>query len=164
MRIHAMPLPQAHSKHTSSVNASQASPGATFEKVSATAATSGSNTESVAVPANTAGNPGKPESKLTPAGLLAAQLRFQSMSSEEMNKGQARAMEVINRNIERYQSHHGIAPQTPVTDTTAATEPATGTELAGNTGTTSTPPSTAATAPATGETDATPAADQTAVA
>lgn len=149
MRIDATPSTQAHSRH--------ASPGAAVEKTKPGAAASGPDTESPAAPAPTAGKTEKPDSetKLTPAGLLAAQLRFQSMNSEDMNKGQARAFEVISRNIERYQAHHGITPPTPDTDTTVETAPTTGTGAADGTGATSTPQPTAPTDPATGEADAT---------
>jgi len=171
MRIHAMPLPQAYSRHTSSVDAGQRTPGAASEKTKTGAATSGLDTESTAIPVNTAGSSEKPESgnKLTPAGLLAVQLRFQTVNSEDMNKGQGRALEVINRNIERYRTHHGITTETPATDITAGTEPTTGTqlptdpELADSTGTTSTPLPVTGIVPTTGEADATVPVDQAAV-
>jgi len=167
MRIHAMPLPQAYGKHTSSVDAGQRTSGPAAEKASA--ATTGLDTESTAVPA--AGSFEQPESggKLTPAGLLAAQLRFQSMNSEDMNKGQARAFEVISRNIERYRTHHEITSETPVTESTAGTapttvtQPSTDTELTDGAGTTSTPQPVAGIEPTTGEADATLPADQAAV-
>jgi hypothetical protein len=156
MRIPSTPLPQSYSKKSASVEAGQNSPGAALEKTTA-AATSGVDTESPAAPATTAGKAAKPESagKLTPAGLLAAQLRFQAMNSEDMNKGLARAAEVINRNIERYQTQHGITPPTPAADPTAGGEP-----VEGSTGTAAPPLPTADTAPAAGETEATPAVDR----
>lgn len=155
MRIHSTPLPQSYSKKTSSVDAGQSSTGAALEKTTA-ATTSRGDTESPAGPATTAGKAAKPESadKLTPAGLLAAQLRFQAMNSEDMNKGQARAAEVINRNIERYQTHHGITPPTPAADPAAGSEP-----IEGSTGTAAPPLPTPDTAPAAGATEATPAVD-----
>ena len=170
MRIHAMPLPQAYGKHTSSVDAGQRTSGAASEKTKAgAAATTGLDTESTAVPA--AGSSEQPESggKLTPAGLLAAQLRFQSMNSEDMNKGQARAFEVISRNIERYRTHHQITTETPVPDTTAGTapttvtQPSTDTDQTDGAGTTSTPQPVAGIEPTTGEADATLPVDQAAV-
>lgn len=155
MRIPSTPLAQSYSKKTS-VDAGQRSPGAALEKTTA-AATSRGNTESPAAPATTAGNAAKPESagKLTPAGLLAAQLRFQAMNSENMNKGQTRAAEVINRNIERYQIHHGITPPTPAADPMVGSEP-----VEGSIGTAAPPLLTADTVPAEGVTEATPMADR----
>lgn len=149
MRIHSMPLHHAYHKHNSPTAA---------DRAAADASSAGTTTaaESSAAPANTSGEPGKPEdgNKLTPAGLLAAQLRFQSMNSEDMTKGQTRALEVINRNIERYRAHHGIPPPAPAADPVATTQPTTASEPAADTATPSTPPPTASTEPTT--TTATP--------
>ncbi|HEX6734393.1 MAG TPA: hypothetical protein VF096_06240 [Azonexus sp.] len=167
MHIHSMPSSQAYSRQPSSVDVSQRTPADTSETTKAGGTTSGPATESPTIPKNTTGSSEKPESgsKLTPAGLLAAQLRFQSMNSEDMNKGQARAFEVISRNIERYQTQHGITT-TPVTGTPDGTEPITVTQLPTDTdltdgaGTTSTSPPIAGTEPTTGEVDATLPTDQ----
>ena len=163
MRIQSMPPVHAHGKPASSVGASQRSTSTAVETTKADGSTNVPDTENPAAPAKAAGKPERPESegKLTPAGLLAAQLRFQSMNSEDMNKGQAHALEVINRNIERYRTNQGITtppPETdptPSTDATAGTAPATDTEQSAATETVSTAQSTAASA------DSTPAATQT---
>lgn len=167
MHIHSMPPAHAHGKHASSVDASQRSTTA-VETSTAGATANVPDTENPATPVVAAGKPERPENedKLTPAGLLAAQLRFQSMNFEDMNKGQARALEVINRNIERYRAHHDITPPPPETDTTpstgatAGTAPATGTEQPAATETISPPQPTAGSEPTTVSADSTPAATQ----
>lgn len=169
MRIHSMSPAHTHGRHASSVDASQRSTSTAVETTKAGGTANGPGTENSAAPAKAAGKPERPESegKLTPAGLLAAQLRFQSMNSEDMNKGQARALEVINRNIERYHANQGITTPPPGTDTTpstgatAGTAPATGTEQSAATGTISTPQPTAGSEPTTVSADSTPAATQT---
>lgn len=168
MRIHSMPPAHAHGRHASSVDASQPSTSATVETTDAGGPANGPDTENSGAQAKAAGKPERSEGegKLTPAGLLAAQLRFQSMNGEDMNKGQARALEVINRNIERYRANHGITTPPPGTDTTPSTgatatpAPATGTEQSDATGTISTPQPTAGSEPTTVSTDSTPAATQ----
>lgn len=169
MRIQSMPPAHAHGRPASSVDASQRSTRTAAETSKTGGAANVPDTENPAAPAKTAGKPEQPESegKLTPAGLLAAQLRFQSMNSEEMNKGQTRALEVINRNIERYSTNHGITTPPPETDTTpstgatAGTAPATGTEESAATGTISTPQPTAGSEPTTVTADSKAAAIQT---
>lgn len=169
MRIHSMSPAHAHGKHASSVDASQRSTSTAVETTEAGATANVPDTENTASPVKAAGKPERPESegKLTPAGLLAAQLRFQSMNSEDMNKGQTRALEVINRNIERYRANHDITTPppdtntTPSTDATAGTAPATDTEQLATTETISTPQPTADSEPTTVSADSTPAATPT---
>lgn len=165
MRIDSTPPAHAHGRHASSVDASQRSTSTAVETPKAGATVNAPETENPAAAAKAAGKPERPESggKLTPAGLLAAQLRFQSMDSEDMNKGQARAFEVINRNIERYRANHGITTPplatdtTPGTGATAETAPATGAEQPAATGTISPPLPTAGSEPTTVSADSTPA-------
>jgi hypothetical protein len=121
MRVDATTLPQAARENSrASQNVSKPFPGIPAEKANEIATTNRPTTENIAAKANAAEKPAKPESeKLTPAGLLAAQLRFESMNVEEMNKGQSRAMEVINRNLARYQANEPAPvpvaePATPV--------------------------------------------------
>lgn len=138
MRIHSMPLHHAYNRHNSSITADRAAADASSAGTSALETA----TENSAAPANTSGTPEKPEGgdKLTPAGLLAAQLRFQSMNSEDMTKGQTRALEAINRNIERYRAHHGITTPPPATVPIATTPPPTASTEPATTGAVAPPP------------------------
>lgn len=114
MRVDSASLPQAARENSRAQSTSKPFPGIPAEKANEIATTKRPNVENIAAKANAADKPAKPETeKLTPAGLLAAQLRFESMNVEEMNKGQTRAMEVINRNLARYQANEPIPEPAP---------------------------------------------------
>lgn len=92
---------------------------------SPTSTAAASATEKLAVaPAAAASSapnsPGRIE-HFAPPGLSAVQARLQAMNTEDqLSKGQQRALEVINRNLERYLANQGAAPvPVPTTETTA---------------------------------------------
>lgn len=129
MRVDALKLPQAALQHSKVHGTGKPFPGIPAENANAQATSQRPTTENIAAQTQPTTGSERAE-KLTPAGLLAAQLRFQAMDSSEMTRGQSRALEVITRNLERYQAHAGTTGTTPpatAPDTSAAT-PTSGSE------------------------------------
>lgn len=79
-------------------------------------------TENLAASADKSRGAEKVERSASP-GLLAVQARLQAMNTEGMTKGQLRAQEVINRNLERYLANQGSAQAAPPADTSSQPAP-----------------------------------------
>lgn len=88
-------------KATSEV-ASKGNSDNAFEKI--LSRISGNNTEETA---KTAAQSAK--DKLTPQGLAAVEARLKAMGQDELTSGQAQALDMISRNIARYQANQAEA-------------------------------------------------------
>ena len=129
MRVDSFKLPPAalqNGKPQAADKAFQAEktfPGVPADKANPNATTRRPGVEATTPPATIAETPASSGEKLTPAGLLAAQLRFQGISEADRTPGQSRAFEVISRNIERYQEKHGITSAETSASSNVATPP-----------------------------------------
>lgn len=104
MRVDSLTLPQAPRENSRVFNPTKTFPGNAPTQANEAATTGRPDAANIAAEAAAASTSGKKDSeKLTPAGLLAAQVRFSTMNPDEMTKGQTQALESINRNIARYQ-------------------------------------------------------------
>lgn len=135
MRVDSLKLPQAAQQHSRVHGSDKAFPGFPAEKANEAATAKHSPAENIAATATATDSSSAEKSKLTPSGLLAAQLRFQGIAEADRTHGQSRALEVITRNLSRYQTESTVVPTSveattppvdPVTETTTeATEPTT---------------------------------------
>ena len=120
MRIDSANLPAAARQHSRVHSSSTAFPGIPSGNANEIATTQGPDAENIAAKANAAAKPEKNNvEKLTPEGLLNAQMRFNAMTPSEMNKGQTQALESINRNIARYQEIQTASISAVTPDNTA---------------------------------------------
>ena len=120
MRIDSVNLPAAARQNSRVHSSSTPFPGIPSEKANEVATTKRPEAENIAAQANAAEKPEKSAvEKLTPEGLLNALKRFETMTAEEMNKGQTQALASINRNIARYQEIQTASISAVTPDNTA---------------------------------------------
>ena len=130
MRVDSTSLPIAAREHRQRGNAhatDKAFPSVPSDQANDIATTKRSGAANLAATANAADTPARPDTpagsannsvkseKLSPAGLIAAQVRFQTMNPEDMTKGQSRALEVITRNLARYTANLPTEAPLPTT-------------------------------------------------
>ncbi len=136
MRVDSLKLPQAALQHSRVHGTDKPFPGVPSEKANENAGSKRPASENIA--ASTVSNTtetatGNTSEKLTPSGLMAAQLRFQGIAEADRTQGQSRALEVITRNLARYQTAAGtqetpsettpvISPTSPETISTGVAE------------------------------------------
>lgn len=135
MRVESTRLPQAAQNHSKVHGSGKASPGNAAEK--AKPAASGTESLAAAGPANT-----EQTAKTAPKGLSNAIARLEA--KENSGKGIEQALEMLTRNLSRYQP----APPPAETDSALPATDATATDGTAASGAESTPAST--TTPTTG--------------
>lgn len=114
MRIDTASLPLAAREHSRALNTDQPFPGIPSINANEAATTKRPDTENPAAKANVAGV------REIPAGLLAAQARFQARNPETANHGQTQAQSSIERNIARYLANLPVPEAIPATPTETA--------------------------------------------
>lgn len=114
MHIDTASLPPAAREHSRAPDTNRPFPGIPPANANEAATTRRPDAENPAVKANVAGV------RELPAGLLAAQARFQARNPETINHGQTQAQSSIERNIARYLANQSVPEAPPATPTETA--------------------------------------------